>query len=75
MTDTGIGIAPEALSVIFEPFRQLNNSTTRLHHGVGLGLYIVCQLLNLLEGTISVDSEVGKGSTFRVWLPLVAKRT
>jgi signal transduction histidine kinase len=75
VTDTGIGIAPEALSVIFEPFRQLNNSTARLQSGVGLGLYIVRQLLDLLEGTISVDSEVGKGSIFRVWLPLIVERT
>lgn len=67
--DTGIGIAPEALPVIFDMFRQGDSSMTRYHSGLGLGLYIVRQFLNLLGGVITVDSEVGRGSTFRVWLP------
>jgi signal transduction histidine kinase len=69
VTDTGIGIPPEALTLIFEPFRQVNNSDTRPYSGSGLGLHIVQRLLEVLGGTITVESEVGKGSTFRVWLP------
>jgi signal transduction histidine kinase len=69
VTDTGIGIPADAFSFIFEPFRQVDSSDTRPYSGSGLGLHIVQRLLEVLSGTITVESEVGKGSTFRVWLP------
>jgi signal transduction histidine kinase len=69
VADTGIGISQEELPLIFEAFRHVNGSTTTHHRGAGLGLYLVSRLLELLGGTIAVDSAVGRGSTFRVWLP------
>ena len=69
VSDTGIGIAPENLKVIFEPFRQVDGSSTRRYGGIGLGLYIVGHLLEMLGATITVESEVNCGSTFRIRLP------
>jgi signal transduction histidine kinase len=68
--DTGIGIAPEHLTYIFEPFRQTDESTSRKHGGVGLGLAIVQQLVSAMNGTIDVKSKFGQGSQFTVILPL-----
>jgi PAS domain S-box-containing protein len=68
--DTGIGIPKDKLSAIFEKFTQADNSTTRQFGGSGLGLTISRQLVALMGGTITVDSEVGRGSTFVLSLPL-----
>jgi PAS domain S-box-containing protein len=69
VSDTGIGITPEVQAVMFELFRQGENPLTRHYGGVGLGLYTVSRFLELLGGKVAVESEVGKGSTFRIWLP------
>jgi len=69
VSDTGIGIAPEARTLIFEPFRQVHSPPTRRHNGAGLGLYIVRRTVDLLRGAVAVESEVERGSTFRVWIP------
>jgi len=73
VTDTGQGIPKDELPHIFETFRQVEGTTTRLHGGFGLGLSIVKQLVNLMGGTISVESELEKGSIFSIILPLEAK--
>lgn len=65
--DTGSGIPPEAHEAIFQPFWQVS-SDTGVRGGVGLGLYIVRRLVDILQGSITCESEVGRGSTFRVWL-------
>jgi len=66
--DTGIGMAPEQIPIIFDMFRQLESSLTRGHGGVGLGLYIVKQIIDRLGGTVSVESSPGRGSSFRITL-------
>lgn len=67
--DTGVGIPQDALSLIFERFRQVDSSNTRPHSGAGIGLFVVKKFTELLGGTVQVESEMGKGSTFTVRLP------
>ena len=71
VADTGMGISEQHLASIFEPFMQAHKtSTTNNRGGIGLGLSIVKKHLEQIHGTINVESELGKGSTFRMVLPL-----
>jgi signal transduction histidine kinase len=70
VVDTGVGIPREALPIIFEKFRQVDSSITRVHGGVGLGLHIVRAFTEMLGGTIAVKSELNKGSAFTLTLPV-----
>jgi signal transduction histidine kinase/CheY-like chemotaxis protein len=72
VTDTGQGISPQFLPLVFEPFRQADGSTTRVHSGLGLGLSIVKSIVEAHDGGVSVHSAgPGRGATFIVRLPIV----
>jgi len=71
VSDTGTGIPESELPYIFDTFRQVEGTTTRVHGGFGLGLSIVKQLVNLMNGEINVRSNMEAGSVFTVTLPLV----
>ena len=70
VSDTGVGISKESQAIIFEPFRQVDNAITRNNRGIGLGLSITKQLVELMDGRIVLESEPGKGSTFNVIIPI-----
>ena len=72
VVDTGFGIAPEDQKRIFDEFQQVDNTSTRKKGGTGLGLSISRKIVELHGGSIIVESEIGKGSTFKVTVPINA---
>jgi signal transduction histidine kinase len=76
VSDTGIGISSDALSFIFDEFRQVDDRLTRTYGGTGLGLAITRKIVELLEGEITVESEPHEGSRFRItWPRQIRQRT
>jgi signal transduction histidine kinase/ActR/RegA family two-component response regulator len=67
--DTGIGLSPENLAQLFQPFVQVESSLTRRYSGTGLGLVLVKHMTEMHGGSVAVESEVGRGSRFSFWLP------
>jgi signal transduction histidine kinase len=73
VSDTGFGIPENAVQSVFEPFKQLPEANRIMRKGYGLGLSITKQLIRLMGGDITVESEVGKGTTFTATLPLITE--
>lgn len=72
IADSGVGIAKKNLELIFQPFSQVNDSVNRTNEGVGLGLSISKNLIELMDGYLSVESQLGLGSTFKICIPFKA---
>jgi PAS domain S-box-containing protein len=70
VTDTGVGISKENQNIIFDRFQQIDNSSSKEHKGTGLGLNITFKLIELLGGKIEVESEIGRGTTMKFFLPV-----
>ena len=68
--DSGMGIEKDQMNILFKPFMQIDTGLTRKYEGTGLGLSICKKLLDLLNGSVEIESEIGKGSTFIVKLPI-----
>lgn len=75
ITDTGIGISKDNQKVIFNEFRQVSEGISRTYEGAGLGLTLAKRMIDLMDGKVEVDSELGRGATFKVLFPLVDKST
>ncbi|NOZ52353.1 MAG: hypothetical protein GXP08_04275 [Gammaproteobacteria bacterium] len=74
VSDTGIGLSQENIQSLFHPFSQIENSTLLNPDGIGLGLYISRRLCQAMGGDISVESDLGLGSTFTIRLPIFTRR-
>lgn len=70
VSDSGIGIKKEDMEKLFQPFRQIDMSSSKSHEGTGLGLYLSKKIIDLLHGDISVTSQIGKGSEFKFIFPI-----
>ena len=73
VADTGVGIAAADIPLLFDKYEQARHRATRGEKGTGLGLYITRQLVEIHGGKISVQSEVGKGSTFSFTIPIASE--